>query len=195
MEHTVNAAEVDARTLALVAIERYGAQQKHAELSSLVEFLRERRLHHVLEIGSWTGGTLWLWRKLATGQVVSVDINPDIPTEHIEGHVHCITGDSRELATLQRVPPIRYDLIHIDGDHSEAGVRRDWELYRPLLARDGVVVIHDIVWHPENSGIHVEPFWTDLKRRERTIEFVDPHRCAFSRQVKDDAGIGVVLCP
>lgn len=33
-----------------------------------------------------------------------------------------------------------------DGDHSELGVSRDWELYRPMLAPGSVVAFHDIGW-------------------------------------------------
>jgi len=35
------------------------------------------------------------------------------------------------------------DLLFIDGDHSEAGVAEDWELWSPLVARSGTVVFHD----------------------------------------------------
>jgi len=35
------------------------------------------------------------------------------------------------------------DLLFIDGDHSEAGVAEDWELWSPLVARGGTVVFHD----------------------------------------------------
>ena len=35
------------------------------------------------------------------------------------------------------------DLVFVDGDHSEAGCRLDWELWSPLVARGGVVAFHD----------------------------------------------------
>lgn len=35
------------------------------------------------------------------------------------------------------------DFLLIDGDHSEAGVRRDWEDWSPLVKAGGVVVFHD----------------------------------------------------
>jgi predicted O-methyltransferase YrrM len=37
----------------------------------------------------------------------------------------------------------RPDAILIDGDHSYAGVKRDLELYFPLLRPGGVIVVHD----------------------------------------------------
>lgn len=35
------------------------------------------------------------------------------------------------------------DLVFVDGDHSEAGCRLDWDLWSPLVAPGGVVAFHD----------------------------------------------------
>src|SRR5213075_2581311 len=35
------------------------------------------------------------------------------------------------------------DLVFIDGDHSEAGCRLDWELWSPFVPPGGVVLFHD----------------------------------------------------
>ena len=35
------------------------------------------------------------------------------------------------------------DLVFVDGDHSEEGVRADWELWSPLVAPGGVMLFHD----------------------------------------------------
>jgi predicted O-methyltransferase YrrM len=35
------------------------------------------------------------------------------------------------------------DLVFIDGDHSEQGAERDWNAWRPFVARGGYVVFHD----------------------------------------------------
>jgi predicted O-methyltransferase YrrM len=35
------------------------------------------------------------------------------------------------------------DLLLIDGDHSEAGVERDWKDWSPFVSRGGVVIFHD----------------------------------------------------
>ena len=66
---------MDAFKLAELAVFR-GACQKLRELTPLVALLRRRKLHTVLEIGTMTGGTLWLWCQLALPDavVVSVDL-------------------------------------------------------------------------------------------------------------------------
>jgi predicted O-methyltransferase YrrM len=178
---------------AVKAIVEYGAQQKVTELSALLGFLEDREIHNVLEVGSWTGGTLWLWEQIADGLIVSVDME-EIPSAHLGPRSRLVRGDSHKYETRALVPPANFQLVFIDGDHTDAGVRHDYSMYAPLVAPGGLIAIHDIVWHPPNSGIYVEEFWTELKKHERTIEFIDPHRCELSRQVKDDAGIGVVLC-
>ena len=35
------------------------------------------------------------------------------------------------------------DLVFVDGDHSEAGCRLDWELWSPFVAPGGAVAFHD----------------------------------------------------
>jgi predicted O-methyltransferase YrrM len=35
------------------------------------------------------------------------------------------------------------DLLLIDGDHSENGVRRDWEQWSPFVVPGGIVIFHD----------------------------------------------------
>jgi predicted O-methyltransferase YrrM len=47
---------------------------------------------------------------------------------------------SEDAAATWREP---VDLVFIDGDHSEAGCRLDWELWNPFVASGGVVVFHD----------------------------------------------------
>lgn len=46
------------------------------------------------------------------------------------------------------------DLVFIDGDHSEAGCRTDWELWHPHVAVGGVVMFHDSrASQPDPAGL------------------------------------------
>jgi predicted O-methyltransferase YrrM len=38
------------------------------------------------------------------------------------------------------------DFLFIDGDHNYDGVKKDWELYSPLLRSGSIVVFHDTGW-------------------------------------------------
>lgn len=174
---------------AIRAITDFGAQQKATELTALLEFLASLKIDSVLEIGCWTGGTLWLWTQIAD-KVVSIDVAAHGDRRELPASVHRILGDSHDPTVKAQLAGQRFDLVFIDGDHTYDGVRRDWEMYAPL---GRYVALHDIVWHPPISGIHVQPFWDELKARHDTVEFIDPNPCPLSRQTTDDAGIGVVL--
>lgn len=58
--------------------------------------------------------------------------------------VRVLRGDSRSM--LQSLAGEQFDLIYIDGDHSEEGVRRDSLLCLPLLAAGGLVLWDDYNW-------------------------------------------------
>jgi len=46
------------------------------------------------------------------------------------------------------------DLVFVDGDHSEQGVRTDWELWSPLVAPGGVMLFHDArLGRPDGVGL------------------------------------------
>jgi predicted O-methyltransferase YrrM len=66
------------------------------------------------------------------------------------GDVTLISGDSQATvpAFLQEHPDLFFDLITVDGDHSEAGARLDLEHVLPRLKIGGVLVFDDIA-HPQ----------------------------------------------
>ena len=39
---------------------------------------------------------------------------------------------------------IKIDYLHIDGDHSYEGVKKDFELYSSIVSENGIITIHDI---------------------------------------------------
>src|SRR5437016_2967510 len=60
-----------------------------------------------------------------------------------------ISADSQDTRTVNRVRRLlagrELDLLFIDGDHTYAGVSRDFAMYSGLVARGGLIVFHDIV--------------------------------------------------
>jgi hypothetical protein len=38
---------------------------------------------------------------------------------------------------------IKIDYLHIDGDHSYEGVKKDFELYSSIMSKNGIITIHD----------------------------------------------------
>lgn len=65
-----------------------------------------------------------------------------------KSRIRPVQGWSHDEAVIDQVSatPGGIDLLLIDGDHSYAGARRDWEHYSPLLAPEAVVAMHDYGW-------------------------------------------------
>jgi cephalosporin hydroxylase len=149
----------------------------------------------VLEIGTARGGTLFLFTRVAASDavLVSVDLSSPEDLRFAGGNVrrrrplfeafaldrqrvHFLVGDSHAADVRARVErrlrgrPV--DLLFIDGDHTVEGVRTDFELYRGLVRRGGIIVFHDIVdGVPEFVG-GVPDFWRSI-RTSAAKEFVE----------------------
>ena len=81
--------------------------------------------------------------------------------------VELLEADSHDRATLDRVRTLfagrPVDVLFIDGDHTYAGVRSDYEMYGPLVRDGGVVAFHDIVPGLECDVGGVPRYWRELK--------------------------------
>lgn len=77
------------------------------------------------------------------------------------GRLELISGDSHLTVPefLARHPGLEFDLITVDGDHSESGARLDLETVLPRLSVGGVLVMDDIA-HPQHR--YLEGVWDDL---------------------------------
>ena len=65
-----------------------------------------------------------------------------------------------------------YDYIYIDGDHSYEGVRRDFDLFWPMLRKEGLMVFHDISIKEKlpEGDYGVWKLWKEEKKKN-SIEF------------------------
>ena len=108
--------------------------------------------------------------------------------------VHCLRVSSQLAETRAEVERHlageRLELLFIDGDHSYDGVRRDFELYSPLVASGGMIALHDIVEHPEYPVCEVDRLWREVKDDERSLEITAPGE---ERSWGPWAGIGVLF--
>src|SRR5262245_26642074 len=191
---------MDASKLAEIAVFR-GACQKMRELTPLISLLKRRKLRTVIEIGTMQGGTLWLWCQLARPDALIISV--DLPGgefgggyhakdrarfrsyAHEEQTLHFLRRDSHHQATkeavTQQLNGRAVDLLFIDGDHRYRGVKQDFVLYAPLVRTGGMVLLHDILPHPQVPACQVDRFWREIKRYFKYREFVEP---------EDDRGWG-----
>jgi predicted O-methyltransferase YrrM len=60
-----------------------------------------------------------------------------------------IQGDSHSIETLRKIEGIlkgrKVDFLFIDADHSYEGVKKDFEMYSPLVRKGGIIAFYDII--------------------------------------------------
>lgn len=188
--------------------------QVRSEIVRFLERVRALAPKRVVEVGTASGGSLFLLARVAAPDAILVSVDlPDAPG--LPGYaawreplyrafaapgqtIHLVRGDSHAEATRDlvraRLGGEPADVVFVDGDHSYAGVVRDCDLYAPLVRPGGIVAFHDIVPdHRTRHGIdtvndsgEVHRFWGEYKATRKATEIVDdPEQNGF--------GIGVVV--
>jgi predicted O-methyltransferase YrrM len=89
---------------------------------------------------------------------------------------------------LQILDGEKLDYLFIDGDHTYAGVKRDFEMYSPLVRSGGQVAFHDIAEHTREPSCEVDKFWNEIKQHYRHREMIENPKQGW-------AGIGVLFLP
>jgi len=180
------------RKLAELAV-FHGACQKISELAPLVARLRRRKLYTIVEIGTSKGGTFWLWCQIAQPNATIISV--DLPGGNFGGgyspeealkfktyrkgkqKLHFLRKDSHTPSTFKALRKTldgrEIDFLFIDGDHRYPGVKKDFQLYAPLVRSRGLVVFHDIIPHTKIRTCKVDRFWREIRRGYHSWEFKD----------------------
>jgi cephalosporin hydroxylase len=167
--------------------------QRKWELMGLMALVRRLRPAVVVEIGTYRGGTLRCWAAMCPESTAFVSV--DLPGGSFGGGcsdeeaarfkdflkpgqtLTTIRADSHAPETLAEVRralagrPV--DFLFIDGDHSYAGVKADYEMYSGLVRPGGLIGFHDIVPHPHSPDCRVHEFWAEMKKLPSARELVD----------------------
>jgi predicted O-methyltransferase YrrM len=182
-----------------------GPAQLKEEITGLLKILAKQRPKVILEIGTASGGTLFLFSRVVSfnGVIVSVDLPggrfgggyPEWRIPYYESfathnqQIALIRADSHDLSTLQAVRTIlkerRLDFLFIDGDHTYAGVKTDFEMYSKLVRKGGIIAFHDICPHPPETGCEVNKFWCEIEEQYKHDEIIKDSK-------QNGGGIGVV---
>lgn len=154
----------------------YAATQEAVELAYLLDLIRDERPMTILEVGTWLGGTLWAWGQAAPAGATLISVDRDQSQRRVgrdDQTIEVVEGDSGSEATRDRVAeyaPYGLDFVFIDADHHFDAVKRDHELYEPLVRAGGIVAFHDIVPVPrdpvEADVIEVDRFWQLIRPRD-----------------------------
>jgi predicted O-methyltransferase YrrM len=162
------------------------------EIAKLLEIMAELRPRVVLEIGTAGGGTLFLFTRAAdpNAKIISIDLPGGLfgggyPKWKVPLYksfarggqrIYLLRRDSHDSRTLEEVKRIlgdeRVDFLFVDGDHTYEGVKRDFEMYSPLVRKNGIIAFHDIVPGPPEKVGGVPKFWCQVRRHFRHLEIV-----------------------
>jgi len=165
------------------------AIQRREELLELLRRVGDLRPHRLCEIGTSSGGTLYMLTRVAheSATIVSIDISIPMHTGRARAKLarrgqslRSLEGDSHDSAMVERLRrelaggPL--DFLLIDGDHSYAGVKSDFELYAPLVRPGGLIALHDICSDAGEPGGpisgDVPKFWAELREVHETEEII-----------------------
>ena len=181
----------------------FGPWQERSEIAGFLELVSQSTPRTVLEIGTSNGGSLFLLARVAAPDALIVSI--DLPQGEFGGgyprrrsvlyrafaaqkqRIRLLRADSHEPRTLEAVRAAlegrEVDVLFIDGDHTYEGVKRDFEMYAPLVREGGVIGFHDIVppspqgptprKEDDLLGGEVSRFWSEVRSGHDVVEFVE----------------------
>lgn len=178
--------------------------QLRAEIEALLSVLETERPSTLIEIGTFLGGSLFLFSRVAADDatLISIDLHrgewgggyPAVRSVLYRSfarkgqRIELVRADSHDPRTLQRTKRLLdgrdVDFLFIDGDHSYDGVRSDLEMYGPLVRPGGLIAFHDIM-PTDDERVGVPALWSELKDVHDTREL----RSAEGQRGK---GIGLV---
>jgi len=182
----------------------FAPSQKKFEIRQLFDKVKENNCANICEIGTFKGGTLFLFCQAASPDAKLISIDTHMPPYRRTAYkkfarrgqkVYPIEGDSKADSTFNKVQSLLkdelLDFLFIDGDHSYEGVKNDFYKHSVLVKKGGFIAFHDIVeigpQSPDRFYVGGVPiFWQEVKETYRiTEEFVhDPYLGGF--------GIGVL---
>lgn len=186
---------------------KYSSQSAY-ELDGFIAFLRQQNVRSYLEIGARHGDTFHavmsalpagslgvavdlpggLWGKESSKQQLKLAVE-DLRAKGYT--IHCLFGDSQSAEMRARVAEFApFDAVFIDGDHTLAGVTRDWYNYREMAPMIG---FHDIVGtgQRENRTKHavdVPILWQKIK--QEVIEAGG----GVSEWIEEQSSMGIGVC-
>ncbi|MDP3836951.1 MAG: class I SAM-dependent methyltransferase [bacterium] len=187
----------------------FRSSQIKEEIISLMTEVRERAPRIVLEIGTATGGTLFMLAKAAApdAKIISIDLpfgrygagylkyriplmqafassNQTLELLRLDSHSQETINELKEIIGDEKI-----DFLFIDGDHSYEGVKSDFENYYPLVKPGGLIAFHDIVTNDLDPSFGTQRFWQEIKGRFEHKEYIKENRG------NSGCGIGLIKKP
>ena len=168
-----------------ISMTMYKAKQDPEEFLQFLLAIKDRKLRIIVEIGTASAGTLFLWSALGQydAHLISVDIASSEYASYVWGvmlrdlqTLSVIRGDSKSDTTYDEVVESldgrEVDLLYIDGSHWYEDVHADYLKYRGLVRPGGIIVLHDIgIRGREDIGVW--KLWEEIKGDYRYDEYIN----------------------
>ncbi|MBN2503058.1 MAG: class I SAM-dependent methyltransferase [Anaerolineales bacterium] len=168
-------------------------KQNLQEIRALYDLVKASNVRFAAEIGTYRGGTFYLWCQAARpdAKLIAIDLPGDHSWEAMfswprlalyrqfaqsnRQQLHFIPGNSHDRHIVENFRQVlgndQLDFLFIDGDHSYDGVKQDCEAYKTYVRPGGMIVFHDIL--PRGiANIQVDRFWEEIKQTYRHQEFI-----------------------
>jgi ubiquinone/menaquinone biosynthesis C-methylase UbiE len=118
---------------------------------------------NLLDVGCGTGSQTLVLAKLITGPITALDnhapfidiLKNKTRLAGLENRIHCIVQD---MATMS-FPGKRFDLIWSEGAAYNIGFENALKSWNPLLARQGYLVVSELVWSKRNPPLAVREYF------------------------------------
>jgi len=146
------------------------------ELWIVIEEIQALGVKTVVEIGVSNGGSSKVWTEVVgpDGLVVGVDSGGDPKRalgDPLPNNYKHVTENSQLPETVEKVKkflPDPIDFLFIDGDHQYEGVKKDIELYFPLVKVGGIIALQDTNYAKAHND-HVWKAWHEIDLPNKTL--------------------------
>lgn len=162
-------------------------------LEFIEAYFRNRGIEHpiVVEIGVAGGESRAFYEGLIGAEYIGIDISDAKCKPDILGSSH---EKSTFNALIGRLVTRPVDLLFIDGNHVYQFVRRDFEMYAPLVGPGGIVAFHDIMLEQEAGVPAVNALWNEiLTHHRRELSYMTFYDLRGESLKEPQMGIGLLI--
>lgn len=138
------------------------ASQDGWEMYQMLRHVAELKPQVIVEIGVDGGGSLATWKAAFNPRLlIGIDTNkrPELDPYTM------IFADSNDPNTVKKLKHLiggsPIDFLFIDGDHTYAACKKDYQLYAPLVRPGGIIGFHDTN-NRGIAGVEVDQFMHEL---------------------------------
>ena len=154
------------------AVMDHRASQHSTELALLLAMTDQRQVRTVLEIGTYAGGSAWVFAQVPSVQtIVTVDSDP-------QAEAYSQIANLAPKAIMLKAPSYldvcrdavrenlagnMADLLFIDGGRDYDVVKDDWRIYGPMVRPGGLAVVANVELRYDQPSSGPSLLWAKIR--------------------------------